>query len=688
MATDNQGFPIVNQPFVDAGLNITSAWRQLLVTLWNRTGASGGGGIGTLLVNPGTGTNQRELNVALSDYANVNDFLDTGDVNYDGAFVRALAAKDHAYVPAVPWIADPDNFYHTTTTIILESGKSIIGDGAGVSKIVCDTAAVPVVTLWHNIFWFGLQDLTIAHTVPTAVGGDGLFQGQGLTDWVDNGLVSNVLFAGNYHGCNLGKAFACHFRDSYALGNAQVGFKFTTTGNSDVFGTPTGGPVQWILTNCGSQANGYDGYSYSVTGTAFGGAGVGSSMGTLINCVTFANGHHGVSVIGTALQPLQSIRLEGGFFGNDAGDLIYLDTYGNNHVVSPQFCELAGNSNIYLTSNNDAVIIKLSHCTGAWFDGITSVGATDVMITGGNFVNNGLRGSGGIGLTWAGIRIDGGSAQINSIRAKDSGAGIQNFGISVTGDNVIIAGSRLTNNASAPVVWTTGPTNSVVMGCLPNSINIGNFGTITAATITATTDLIASTAFHSNGASAFTGAGGITVTQGGMTFTTGVVGNGITVDNIRVNFSIGMNTAPTGLAGRIDMTGALTGATTLSCSGQITTSAGNIICTAGSITALGGNIAGFNVSAISAMAAATITASSDLVANSQFHSNGAGAAFSSGIFCTAGGINMTAIPGNGIVAGNAAFSGSVGIGRPAPAAAGTLDVSANVQQNGVNYTFP
>jgi hypothetical protein len=176
MAQD-QGFPIINQPFVDQLGNITSAWRQLLVTLWNRTGASGGGGIGTLLVNPGTGTNQRELNVALSDYANVNDYLDTGDVNYDGAFVRALAAKNHAYVPAVPWIADPDNYYHTTATIILQSGQSIVGDGAGVSRIVCDTLDVPTITLWHNVYWYALEGLTIAHLPGAIVGGDGNLSG-------------------------------------------------------------------------------------------------------------------------------------------------------------------------------------------------------------------------------------------------------------------------------------------------------------------------------------------------------------------------------------------------------------------------------------------------------------------------------------------------------------------------------
>jgi microcystin-dependent protein len=44
MAQD-QGFPIWNQPFVDPKGFITQAWRQFLVSLWNRTG--GGAGTGT-----------------------------------------------------------------------------------------------------------------------------------------------------------------------------------------------------------------------------------------------------------------------------------------------------------------------------------------------------------------------------------------------------------------------------------------------------------------------------------------------------------------------------------------------------------------------------------------------------------------------------------------------------------------
>lgn len=37
-----QGFPLVNQQFVDGNGRITQAWRQFLVSLWQRTGSSAG----------------------------------------------------------------------------------------------------------------------------------------------------------------------------------------------------------------------------------------------------------------------------------------------------------------------------------------------------------------------------------------------------------------------------------------------------------------------------------------------------------------------------------------------------------------------------------------------------------------------------------------------------------------------
>ena len=43
------GFPQVSSPFVDGNRRIDQAWLQLLITLWNRTGAQQGQGVDALL---------------------------------------------------------------------------------------------------------------------------------------------------------------------------------------------------------------------------------------------------------------------------------------------------------------------------------------------------------------------------------------------------------------------------------------------------------------------------------------------------------------------------------------------------------------------------------------------------------------------------------------------------------------
>lgn len=417
--------------------------------------------------------------------ANVNDYLNDGDTNYDGAISRCLAANNHAYFPAKPKLLDANNYYHTTATVTLQSGQSLKGDGPGVSKLVCDTASVPVITLGNNIYWYGIIGLTIAHSVTATTGGDGIFQGQGATAWVDNCNVENVLLVANYNGANLGKSFSGRWLNVVSQGNVYDGFAQTTNGAATVNGNSFGGPLQTVFIGCAAKANGHDGFSYKSTGSVP----LGSSMGTLVDCETFANGHHGVSAIGLPSHPLHSIRIDGGFYGEDLGHGIYLDTYASNHSLCPQFMELAGGSNIYITANNDSPYISLTQCTGAYNDGIICIGATNVMIEGGHFINNGRNPAGGISS--AGIRIDGGSAMIIGVRARDTGSGLQDYGISAPGTNVFISGCHLGGNAIDAIVWATPQDTSVVSGCFPTSINTGGGGTGSTVTgnLTVTGDL-------------------------------------------------------------------------------------------------------------------------------------------------------------------------------------------------------
>jgi hypothetical protein len=357
----------------------------------------------------------------------------------------------------------------------------------------------------------------------------------------------------------------------------------------------------------------------------------GSSLGTLINCVTYLNGRRGMSFVGTAAHPLNAVRIDGGFVGEDTADGIYLDTYSSNHSVSPQYIELSGGSNILLTTNNDRVTIRTDHCGGAGVDGVTATGVSDLMVHGGAFVNNGVGGG-----VCAGIRVDGGSASISNIVASDNGAG-QDYGLIITGDNVIVTGSRLTGNATGPISWTTGPTNSAVTGCLPFTANY--YGDVTARSVgvgIAATGVAGQ--FRANGSSSFSA--GLTISAGGLAVTGGIV-----ADNAAFSVSIGVGAVASGVVGRIDATDALfTGSVRIQSLGV-----------------------GMNATGVVG----------------EFRANAA-VGFNGGVTITAGGLAVT----GGMTIDNIAYTGTLYNPAAGALGPGTINVAGSVNLNGVAYTNP
>lgn len=611
--------------------------------------------------------------------ADVNDYLLPGDTNYQDAFIRCLAACNHVYVPAKPRLAGATDY--RVTTITLGDQQTLQGDGSDVTDIVGTSASAPVIYIGSSNYNTGVRGVTCRHASTPSTGGDGIAMGQGLTDWVNNGYFEDVTCSGNYVGWNLGKAYRCVLQSCSANANLSDGFRFTTTGNATVPGpVSTGGPVQWVLVNCAAGSNGRDGYHYEVSGAAFGAAGAGSSMGTLTGCVTYANTRHGVSAVGTAAHPLNSFRWDGGFIGEDGGHGVYLDTYARDHVIAPNFVELSGQDNIHITANNANTCVQVKNCGGAYWDGLWTAGV-DTVVTGGIYVNNGRRGSGGSGLTWAGIRVAGGSATITGVQSKNYGSSIQSFGISVTGDDVIVCGCRLTGNASAPIIWATGPTNSLVSGCLPTTANTGGAantitgdltvsGSILAGTtITATTDLLSLGEMHIAGDAAL--AGDVYLSGTGKTLYNNL--GGIVGRDVAALRSAAVGTAVSSVAGRLDVagliagasslsiSGSLTGVTSLTASGTITSTGGNITSSNGSVTAPNGTVSGYNLTASN-----IVTAGVDLRSNGELHVTGA-SALTGELYLLGTGTRLYINTG-GVYASNAQFFGSAIVGAGTPSA--------------------
>ena len=406
---------------------------------------------------------------------------------------------------------------------------------------------------------------------------------------MNGGTIQNVISSKNYIGFNLGKAFYGSIYGCLAIGNVYDGFAFTTTGNSTVPpSTSTNGPLQWYVSDCESSQNGHDGFSYNVSGTAFGGSGVGSSVGCLESCKTFANTHHGVAYYGTSAHPLNSARLSGsGFFGTDLANEIYLDTYGRSHVLCGDFIEQAGQYGIQITANNSDTVIAFRQVSGCFWDGLYSLG-NDTVVNGGVYVNNGVAGTGV--ANFAGIHIVDGSATINGVTSCNWNSTYQQYGILTAIDTIAVTGCRLPvastfangsgtvnglslsgvqiGNVQNSIYWVTGPTNSIVAGCVPLACNtnpVFSGGTVAGnltvtGTLTAGTNLVSSTATHLNGPIALNG--GVTLVSGASI--TGST-SGITVQDIQATRSAGVGSGGTadGVDGHLNVgTGILVNAAT------------------------------------------------------------------------------------------------------------------------------
>lgn len=672
----------------------------------------------------------------------VNSFLLDGDTSYDGAFARALAAGNHAYVPAKPALGG--SLYRTTATIALATGQSITGDGPGSSIIECANASAPVISLGDGIYDFSVENIQLNHPVLTGVGnshstitldgfpgdlvgsgwlpgmkitgpgipagatlatvtthavtlsaaatttaagatftvyaclpgGDGIAQGQALTSWVDDGRIFAVRADKNWVGFNVGVAYYADMFFCQARSNRSYGFAFTSQGHATVNGTPQAGPLQWYLVGCGANSNGDTGYLYTTVAATLPATTV--SVGALESCTSFANGGYGVGFLGSPNGQLSSLRVEAGFYGNDFGHEIHLDSYGGGHVLRPTMLELAGNpggpgdplaNGIHLTANNTATLIAVGNINGCNAEGIFTA-APDTNIQGGIITNNGLSLQ---PTRRSGIYFFGTAGLVSGVTSGDRGALTQQYGISSNTDGMLVSSCNLQGN----LISGTGLAaivNTIVIGCLPNSVNVSNFSDLTTDTL------------HVKGAAAFLGTGtgsGVTILKGGLTLTAGVVGNGITVDNLSALVSAGVGVGADGVAGNLAVSGAI----------KIGTPAGGFI--ANSINLTGG----YNVNGVPAASGYTggdlhvtgnlwVDTAAGIGINpvtagltaGQFRATGTGA-FNNGIIVTAGNIVINAAGGS-VQADDLYARKSVGVGVGPSTTIGRIDFTSLVGSTG------
>ncbi len=161
-----------------------------------------------------------------------------------------------------------------------------------------------------------------------------------------------------------------------------------------------------------------------------------------------------MAAIGVSTNPIASIRIDGGFYGEDGGHGIYLDTWGNQHLIRPGFIELEGDCGIYLSDHNRQVQVGPTIVTNNGNDGIL-VNCPDVTITGGQFIANGRLHIGGRSN---GIYFySGGSGVVTGVRSRSWG-GQQDWGV-VTNADVLLVGNDLRNNNLGAQTGATNPSS-------------------------------------------------------------------------------------------------------------------------------------------------------------------------------------------------------------------------------------
>jgi hypothetical protein len=379
----------------------------------------------------------------MTNYVFVDDYSPAPNGDYAPAFAAAFAASNEVRMLA--------KTYLVKSPIVLPARANIAlrGCGIGVTRIQSDAANQPVIIIKAATDYVTMADFIVEHIVTPVAGGDGIKLEKAVNYSWDNGVITNVRANSNWIGWNLGMTAYTTLVNCGAAKNKSHGFSFTS--NPDY----AQNPLQYYLTKCTASQNGGDGYHYGVEHGAAQTGIVTTSVGALEQCVTWANLGNGVAAVGLQTNPLASIRIDGGFYGEDHGHGIYLDTWGAQHLLRPGFIELSGDCGMYLSDHNNQIQVGPTIVVNNGNDGML-INCPDVTITGGQFIANGRLHNGGRsnGIYF----FTGGSGVVSGVRSRSWG-GQQDWGV-VTNAEVLLVGNDLRNNNLGAVTGATNP-NSI-----------------------------------------------------------------------------------------------------------------------------------------------------------------------------------------------------------------------------------
>lgn len=365
----------------------------------------------------------------------------------------------------------PFGTYHTSDAVaISKDGARWHGDGVSAAIIKSNVNNKAIFTINSGLNGVTFEGFQLSRTVTAISGGDGI-----VSDGVSIGqaMIRRMLIQSQYLGLNLGPTDYSEVEKVIIQKCQSIGVR--------VRNTAADGACQWSFDSVLSQMNAAQGFLWqSQAGPSQ------MTTGTMKNCATFANTGVGIGYAGSVGVPIPGVRIHGGFHGENGDHCIYLDTYGDQHFLSPIYVELAGTrttgptlstaashtgDGINITSNNGVTQINGTNAYGNSLNGMFLNGSTDI-VTSSRATDNGAANSAG---NRNGIRSTAGVVICTTSRLGNTGAGTsQEYGAFITdGNNLSLGFNHISGNTVAPWGATSNVTYVASMGNLPNTLSVG-----------------------------------------------------------------------------------------------------------------------------------------------------------------------------------------------------------------------
>lgn len=396
---------------------------------------------------------------AARNVINVRNYGAKGDGSTDDT------AAIQAAIAAVPVnggrVEFPAGIYMVSAPLAITNGSTTVtGAGTNVTHVRSTSTTADVFTVGTNAVFTTISYMSIDRSVTTTTGYGIHFLGGGSGTY---SRLSDLYVARHARGIHLTSS-------TYGWVTRCI---IESNGFDGVFMTnDTQGACQWQITDSISQGNGGNGWR------VFAQTGLGSSqitLGTWTNVASYANTGYGVSFEGASACPVQDIRLMNSFLGEDANGEVNIDTYGQSHLISNLFTELAGTQATGVGFVNPA--------TGFGHGVVITANNADTTITGGTHVANSQSGiyNNGANTTITGVSFQ--SNGQNSDTAIASNCGIYN-----AGGNLTLSASTFKGNPYG--VYSTTDTLMVSGNTIRPSAGTGTAQAIVNASGTTTSSII------------------------------------------------------------------------------------------------------------------------------------------------------------------------------------------------------